>query len=474
MRILVILSVFIALTTRCTNQSPVAEPETDVEYTVMVQRATQCALWAMPAVGIYGFKKAIERDVKGQVNDIAYLSKPLSSRHGFLTANDVTNYSLATLNNEAGPLVLEVPPAGEKVSYFGTIVNAWDQPIEDVGPPGADKGLGGKYLFVPPGYEGELPKEGYYTYFTDTYDMCIAFRPILKNGGNYDDAAEYAKGLKVYPLSQENDPPATRHLDAFDTDFDCLPYYDYSFWEDVNAVVQRNPVRVQDKVMINLLKSLGIEKGEEMRPTENQKKAMMEGLDIAWTSMQNYFTTEGKSMVPLWNGRSNWQVWNFAQGQAQAGFPYETEEEILIDDRAGGSYFWITFLPKYLGGGTFYLTALRDGEENLLNGSGTYKLNIPADSPAEDFWSVIVYSMKTKGFVRNAERVGISSRELDALVKNDDGSVDVFFAPEPPDGIRSNWIPTGEDFFLLFRLYGPKKDFQKDWVLSPVERVRQD
>ena len=188
--------------------------------------------------------------------------------------------------------------------------------------------------------------------------------------------------------------------------------------------------------------------------------------------MQEYFITEGKSMVPLWKGKSNWQIWNFATGQAEAGFPYETDEEVLIDDRAGGSYFWITFLPKYLGGGTFYLTGLRDSDNKLMNSKDTYKLNIPADTPAKDFWSVIVYSMKTKGFVRNAKRVGFSSNEIDDMVVNDDGSVDVYFAPKAPEGMEKNWIPTGEDFFLLFRLYGPEKDFAKSWVLGNVEKVK--
>ena len=456
--------------TKTQNNDETAKVDND--YIIMVQRATQSALWAMPAVGIIDFKKAIERDVKAQVNDITYLSLPLCSRHGFLTANDVTNYSLATLNNSEGPLVLEVPPAGDKVSYFGTIVNAWDMPIEDVGPPGADKGKGGKYLFVPPGYKGEIPSEGYFVYHTDTYDMCIAFRPVRKNGGTYEDANEYAKGLKVYHLKDADNPPPTVIKDAFPTNFDCLPYYDFSFWEDVNDVVQRNPVRTQDKIMINLLKSLGIEKGKAFSPTAKQKKALLEGLDIAWKSMQEYFITEGKSMVPLWKGKSNWQIWNFAAGQAEAGFPYETDEEVLIDDRAGGSYFWITFLPKYLGGGTFYLTGLRDSDNKLMNGKDTYKLNIPADTPAKDFWSVIVYSMKTKGFVRNAERVGFSSNEIDDMVVNDDGSVDVYFAPKAPEGMEKNWIPTGEDFFLLFRLYGPEKDFAKSWVLGNVEKVK--
>lgn len=107
-----------------------------------------------------------------------------------------------------------------------------------------------------------------------------------------------------------------------------------------------------------------------------------------------------------------------------------------------------------------------------LNGKATYRLNVPKDTTAKDFWSVIAYSMTTKGFIRNAKSVGRSSRQLEEMTVNDDGSVDVYFAPTASDGKEANWIPTGEDFFLVFRLYGPEETaFDKTWQLNDVQRV---
>ena len=224
--------------------------------------------------------------------------------------------------------------------------------------------------------------------------------------------------------------------------------------------------------MISMLKSLGIEKGKPFEPNDLQKKAMNEGLKLAYASMQDYFTTPGKACVTLWEGKSDWQAWRFEKGQPEAGFPYETDESVLVDARAG-SYFFLTYLPKYLGGGTFYLTGLRDRDGAFLNGTDTYKLNVPAYVPAKDFWSVIAYSMKTKGFIQDAERAGLSSRVAETMQKSSDGSYDVYFAPTAPEGMESNWIPTGEDFFLLFRLYGPEsKDFYKTWSLDDVVKVK--
>jgi len=454
----------------------------DIEYKIMVQRATQTAIYYMPAACMVDFIKGLRRDLGGDLNDVVFLNKPLGSDDGFLTANDVTAYSWSSLSSEKGPIVIEVPPASDKVSYFGSIVNTWSQPIEDVGPAGRDKGKGGKYLLLPPGYDGkkskeDLEKEGYFVYQTDTYEYGFSFRPRLYKGATDKDAGAYAQGVNIYYLSEAKNPPKTKHIDATEKSYNCLPYYNYTFFEDIDHVVQNNPIRTQDKAMVSLLKDLGIEKGKPFKPTKRQKKAMAEGLLLAYASMQNYFVTPGKCMEPLWKDKKGdakvqWMFWLFAPGQAEAGFPHETETEVLVADRAA-KYFYVTYLPRYLGGGTFYLTGLFDSKGKKLNGKSTYKLNVPKDTPAKDFWSVIVYSMETKNFVKDASRVGLSSRNAETMQVNEDGSYDVYFAPKPPKGKESNWIPTGEDFFLLFRLYGPDgKDWFKTWMLDDLEKIK--
>ncbi|MCP4823552.1 MAG: DUF1254 domain-containing protein [Shimia sp.] len=454
----------------------------DIEYQMMVQRATQTAIWGMPAAGMIDFLKGIRRDLGGDYNDVAYLNKPFDSKHGFLTANDVTAYAWSSMTSAPGPLVIEVPAATEKVSYFGTMVNAWDSPIVDVGPDGHDKGEGGKYLMLPPDYDGarsleDLSAAGYMPFETDTYEYGFSFRPRLYNGATDADAADYAQTIKIYYLSEADNPPPTTYHEASDVPYDSLPYYNHTYFQDLNDYVQNNPIRPQDKVMVNFLKDVGIEKGKPFEPNDRQLKAMNEGLVLAYAAMQRYFVEPGLATVPLWTAadgalKSQWLVWDFAEGQPEAGFPYETDTEVLVDDRAGGSYFWITYLPKFLGGGTFYLTGLRDQNGDMYDPSATYKLNVPADTPAKDFWSVIVYSMETKSFIRNVDRVGLSSRDADTMQANDDGSYDIYFGPTAPKGLENNWIPTTEDYFLLFRLYGPEKGWlESGWMLGDMEKV---
>ena len=340
-----------------------------------------------------------------------------------------------------------------------------------MGTTGHDKGKGGKYLILPPGYKEDTPK-GYVVLPCNTFNQGFSFRPVMKDGATFEDTTAYAKTLKIYQLADAASPPATRHIDAFPSSYGSLPTYDLTFFEDIHDVINREPVQPQDKAMMALLAGIGIEKGKPFKPSADQKRAMEEGIKLAYASMQSYFTTEGKAMLPFWEDKK-WYVWDFAEGQAKSGFPYVTEDRVLVDERAGGSYFWITYLPKVLGGGTFYLTGLRDSAGDLYDGKSTYKLRVPKDTPAKDFWSAIVYSMETKGFVTDVDRVGISSRDKDTLKMNDDGSVDLYFAPEAPKGLESNWVPTGEDFFLLFRLYGPVKPlFEKTWTLGDVEKVK--
>lgn len=454
----------------CSQTDESMKPDS-IEYRMAVQRATQAAIWGMSAAGIVDILLATQRDLGGDVGDIVYFSKPMESRHGFLTANNQVPYVIASLSTKDGPIVVDVPPAAEKTSYFGTFVDAWDTPIADVGPPGSDKGNGGKYLFLPPDYDGEVP-DGYLVFRPQTYSVNFAFRPVSKNGGTLEEAVEYAKRLRTYPLSKADDPPPTNFIDGYPKTYNTLPVYDMTFFQDINTVVQNEPVLERDKAMMGLLAGIGIEKGKPFEPDPVMKQALEEGLKLAYASMQSYFTTPGKSMVPYWQDRQ-WQVWNFAKGQPEAGFPYVTEDRVLIDERAGGSYFWITYLPKVLGGGTFYLTGLRDSKGDLLDGKSTYRLRVSKDTPARDFWSAIVYSMKTKGFVENADRVGLGSLDKKSMKVNEDGSVDVYFAPDAPEGFESNWIPTGEDFFLLFRLYGPEKALtDKSWVLNDIEKVK--
>jgi hypothetical protein len=442
----------------------------EAENQALRRRAVEAAIWGMPAVSMRSAINATKRDLGGDWNDVVYFSKPMVSRHGFLTANNQTPYVISSINTKDGPMVVDVPAASETTKFFGSFIDAWQLPIADVGPTGDDKGKGAKYLFLPPGHKGTIPK-GYLIYRPATYSLHLAFRPVSEKGGTLEQAVAYAKRLKVYPLSKAEDPPTTRLLDAYPKKWDTLPKYDISFFNELAAVINEEPVQERDLAMMGLLHSIGIRKGEEFAPDEATADILAGALGEAYNYMQWFFETPGKALAPYWKER-RWLGPNLSKEQAAAGFPFMTEDRLLVDERSGGMYFWATFLPRKLGAGSFYLMGLHDVAGKLLNGETLYRLRVPADTPAGDFWSVIAYSMKTKGFIDEAEKVGLSSLDTEVLKANDDGSIDVYFGPTPPEGLRSNWIPTGEDFFLIFRFYGPQKPlYEKTWQLPDVERV---
>jgi hypothetical protein len=237
-------------------------------------------------------------------------------------------------------------------------------------------------------------------------------------------------------------------------------------------------VRERDKVMMGMLTSVGIERGKPFHTDAKTQKALEAAVVDGRRIMQHYFETPGRSMSPWWPG-SQWGALSSATMRVANSFTFETDDALWIDQRAGGVFYWATFLPKKLGGGTFYLTNLSDAAGQLLNGQATYRLRVPAVVPAKDFWSVIVYDMDTKAFVcagpcESADnRVGLSSFDKPGMKQNDDGSVDVYFAPQAPTGFEKNWVTTaGKNFFLIFRLYGPQKPlFDKTWKLPEVEKV---
>ena len=465
------MSLLWAVPSEAQEEARASRSAEDLNYQQALQRGTQAVIWGMPAVGIMGIRRGSERDLGATFNDIIYMSHPPAPRQALLTPTNQTPYVIVMLNTGDGPVVLDLPRASEKTIFFGTVIDAWQLPVTDVGPEGADEGFGGKYLFLPPGYDKPVP-EGYIVFRPKTYHLYVALRPVSIKGGTLEEAVAYSKQLKAYPLSQADTPPPGRYIDASLKSWNTLPQYDLSYFEDLATAINEEPVQARDLAMMGMLSSIGIRKGQPFKPDAETAKALDQASKDGYAQMQHYFVTPGKALVPYWSG-NQWQTFNIPREQLEQGFPFETADELLLDKRAGGGYFWLSFFPKHLGKASFYLVGLRDRSGAMLNGQSLYRLRVPTDVPARQFWSVTVYSMKTKGFFAEADRVAISSSEKAQLKLNPDGTVDLYFGPKPPAGLGPNWIPTGEDFFLWFRLYGPEKAlFEKTWTLPDLEKVK--
>lgn len=450
----------------------------DLDYQLAYQRGIEAVIWSMSAISIREFQEAAFKDYDITWNDVVLFRKPAAPPQELLTANNQVPYMATFLNLRQGPVVVEIPPAGAKALLFGSFVDNWQAPIVDVGPQGEDEGRGAKYLFLPPGYSDPVPN-GFLVVRMQGYVVSGGFRPVPTNGGTAEEAHVYAQQMRVYPLKDAAAPKPTRFVDGSAKPYHSLPVYDASWFRELATMVNEEPVRERDKVMMGMLASIGIERGKQFAPDARLQRALDAALVDARRVMEQYFQTPGRALTSWWPG-SQWMGPSPGTMRVANSFTFETDDALWIDARAGGLFYWATFVPKKLGGGSFYLMGLRDSAGQLLDGSSTYTLHVPADVPAREFWSAIVYNSETKAFAcvgpceSATNMVGLSSFDKPAMKQNSDGSVDLYFGPKAPSGLEKNWVPSaGKPFFLIFRLYGPEKAlFDKTWKLPDVEKVQ--
>jgi hypothetical protein len=214
----------------------------DLARRAIERRAVEAIIWGMPAVNTDLMYQAMVRETKGTSNQIVYWSRLPDWKNQLLTPNPDTIYFMPFFNTkDVGPMVLEIPPADEG-SIAGSVMDAWQNALEDVGPAGVDKGNGGRYLILPPGYNGRAP-DGYIALPSDTYQGYALLRSILNSGSDADvaKAAAYGKRIKLYPLAQSATPPATTFNDAVDVVYDATIPYDQRFYQSLNRMVQDEP-----------------------------------------------------------------------------------------------------------------------------------------------------------------------------------------------------------------------------------------
>jgi hypothetical protein len=447
-----------------------AAPTEELELGAVEHRAVEAVIWGMPAVNYDLMRQTMFRVTAAKENEIVYWSRPADWKNQTLTPNPDSIYFMSFWNTKlTGPVVIEVPPA-EGGSFAGNIVNVWQMPLEDAGPEGADKGKGGKYLLLPPGYTNAVP-DGYIVLAADTYGGFALMRSNLKSHGDADIATSvaYGKRLKVYPLSQADNPPPTRFTDANGILFDSTIRYDASFFQNLNRIIQDEPWLQRDKVMIDLLKTLGIEKGKPFEPDSKMEATLTTGAREAQTILAQRYDAGFYRMTPefRWFPAAMPEVIKAVQSG------YADPDQYPVDAR--GVTYTLGFTGiKRLGTAQFYLMSNKDKDGQDFDGSKNYRLSVPANAPVKQYWSVTSYDRETHALIRNMPRASCASISA-GVEKNADGSVDVYFGSKAPKGREANWVPADpkRKFELLFRLYGPEKAFfEKTWKLPDVEEVK--
>lgn len=431
-------------------------------------RAIESVVWAMPLLNFKKFRDG-HRAIGVGFNDIAYHSKVQNWKMQTATPNDTTPYVNFFWNVKDGPVVVEIPPSEKGVGIFGTLMDAWQRPIEDVGAKGKDGGRGAKYLMLPPGYDGKI-LPGAIALPQRTYNGFAILRSIIADNSpeNLKKAVAFAKKIKIYPLSKADRPPRNRYVDIYDKLMEGTPKLDKTIYAEMDEIIQEEVVEKQNLAIMGLLSHIGIQKGKRFNPDDKANKIYAAAAPEA---LQYMIEQYHRHLNPFVYKGKKWSTLT-PPGNKESGFTYEFPDRFDYHAR-GALYYAIISSVKNYGTATYYLDLAEDKDGNWLDGGKNFKLVVPPKVPAKDFWSVVAYDQKSAAWIRGMPKVGVDSTKKD-LIKNKDGSVDIYFGPKAPQGKEANWIPTAKNkkFILLFRFYGPEPGvFDGSFELNDMEAI---
>ena len=409
-----------------------------------------------------------------ECHQVMITDKLMDSASLFLTANTSTMYVIPTLNlKRDGATVVEAP-----MGMLGAFNDAWFRYMQDIGPAGPDKGKGGKYLVLPPDYEGDIP-EGYFAVKSKTYNVWVFLRASIAKG--LDAAAKNVKeNLRIYPLSKKDNPPIMEFISGSGVSFNTIHANNYLFYEHLNEWIQQEHIDMLDPETRGLFASIGIEKGKPFRPDERMKKILTDAVAIANAAARSIVwhpRTDGTMKgIKVYPGTDS--AWLMAWVDKNVFFNGKDGKTMNSDARVMFHYPYTAVTPAMAvtkaGAGSDYGLAYVDSKKMPFDGSKTYKLNIPANPPAKDFWALTMYDNQTRSMLQTSQAFPTVGSQTEGLKQNEDGSYDIYFAPKPPKGFENNWLETvpGKGWFVGLRLYGPLEPWiEKTWRPGEIELV---
>jgi hypothetical protein len=415
------------------------------------------------AASLYAMRKGYEDMGAGKSNQVLVWENRMDNKSLFLTANSETVYAMTFLDLKVdGPTVIECPP-----NVLGLLDDMWMHYVGDMGLMGPDKGKGGKFLIIPPGYDGNIPS-GYHVMHSKTYGVWVAIRGFLVDGKTDVAMDNYRKYLKVYSLAQKDNPTPTELINASGKPMNTIHPESYAMLEELGKLVEEeHPDALEDGSKF-LLASIGMEFGKPFKPNPEMKKLLEEAGDVgAAMNRTNMWEFTDRAKY-IYDDR---QYWNPFVGGA---YRFDNNGYIDFDAQSFFAAYATGVTPamatKKVGFGSQYLCGHKDKNGNNFDGAKTYKLNVPKDIPAQKFWSVVLYSSDSRSMIEAGQPMP-SVGTYSGVETNADGSVDLYFGPEAPKGKEKNWIETvpGKGWTIIFRLYGPLQPFfDQTWKLNDV------
>lgn len=432
-----------------------------------LSRGIETFMQGIPATSAYAACRGLSEIGIKENQGLGITEQLMDARSLFLTPNTTTVYSFGCLNLSAGPIVLQVPSG-----VLGPVDDAYFRWVTDVGLTGPDQGKGGKYLFVPPGYTGDLPSEGYYIAKPTTNRLLMFFRAFVKNGDIAAAVKDVKEGARIYPLAAAQNPPETTFVNTSGKQFNTISANTYEFYDELDAVVQNEPADFVPPETVGLFASIGIEKGTPFKPDARMKSILTEAVAIGNAAARSLLWSPRNPRTRFYPDRQ-WET-------AFVGNSYLFQQgaQRLLDARTMFFYYATGVTPAMAdakpGTGSAYAGVFLDSKGQPLDGGKTYKVTLPGPVPAKQFWALTAYSNQTRSLLETDQKAaGLDSNEK-GLKANSDGSYTIWFAPKAPPGEETNWVQTSKSkgFNVLLRLYGPLEPwFNKTWKPGDFELV---
>jgi hypothetical protein len=423
------------------------------------QRACQAYIWGLPIVSMSQWQYAHNEQLGAKNGQIVFLES-YEDRLGGLTYNATTPYALPFIDLADGPWVA-VMPEGE---VRGAAHDMWQIGITQLTEPG-------KYLFVGPGQE--IPTgakaEGYKVFQSPTNSMLLGIRLMPEER---DARLGILKKIDIYPYAERKKPEPRGYITPNGKPWLAAQPRGMDYWERLADVINREPVNERDRFILAMLAPLGIERGKPFNPNARQTKILTQATLVgeAMAKANDFAKRMGDAHYV------DGSHWDFA---TVCPPDQRREHYDSLDGRAAWFYEAVTndvaMHGQKTGKGQVYLGAYKDSDGDWLDGGTNYVFNVPADAPAEAFWSITLYDVDTRCLIKNEQQIADRSSRMD-LLENADGSVTVYIGPIKPIGDKAkNWIPTvpGKAWFPYFRLYSPKKAFlDRTWILPDIEKAK--
>jgi hypothetical protein len=451
--------------------APLPETAEKIYDFLDLSRGVDAFLKGIPAASVQGMMEGPRVIGQKASNQVVIFDKLADAKQYYLTTNTSTMYVFGQLDLKVdGPTVVEVPPG-----MLGVFNDAWFHYTGDIGPFGQDKGEGGKYLVLPPAYEGDIP-EGYFIIKSRTYKMMAFMRGSIAKG--LDVALANAEKTVIYPLAKKDNPPKMEYIHASDKSYNTVHTNDYSFYEHLNKIIQYEPLEMIDAETRGLFASIGMEKGKPFAPDERMKKILIDAVAIANGAARSivwYPRIKGNMKgIELYPGDNS--AWLMGWVDKNVFFTGKDGHTMNSDARVMFHYPYTIVTPAMAvtipGKGSDYGIAYVDAQKQPFDGSKTYKLRLPANPPANDFWAITLYDTQTRAPFPSSQALPSVGSQTKGMKENRDGSYDIYFGPKAPKGFKNNWLETtpGKSWFIALRMYGPEEPWiKKEWRPGEIE-----